>query len=124
MKLTRWSMSVLLLGSVGLRRASGEAYALAASRVEVAVVEPGVEGAAHARPLEVGDREPVGVAVAALVDDGVAEPALPDETEPDRGPPRRRVEAVALPLVEAVAGGGGPVGPQQRHRPPGPPAAP
>jgi hypothetical protein len=89
-------MSLLLL-RVG--RTGGQADALATPGVEVAVVEPVVEGRTHARPLQVGDREPVGVAVAALVDDGVAEATLPDEAEPDRGPARRGVEAVALPLV-------------------------
>src|SRR6478735_10978714 len=100
MKLTRWSISGLLL--VGSRGPGGEAGALAAHVVEVLVVEPRVERCAHARPLAVGDREPVGVAVAALVDEGVAEPALPDEAEPERSATRRRVEAVALPLVTAV----------------------
>src|SRR6478735_11059400 len=101
MKLTRWSISGLLL--VGSRGPGGQAGALAAHVVEVVVVEPGIERCAHARPLAVRDREPVGVAVAALVDEGIAEPALPDEAEPERCAARRRVEAVALPLVAAVA---------------------
>ena len=70
------------------RRACCETRALASRVVEVAVVEPVVEGLADPRPLEVGDREPVGVAVAALVDHGVAEAALPDEAQPDRGAAR------------------------------------
>ena len=82
---------------------AAEAGALAAGVVEVRRVQPGLVGGADARPLGVGDREPVGVAVAALVDHRVAEPALVGEAEPGRGRPRRLVEAVALPLVAAVA---------------------
>ena len=50
------------------------------------------------RPLGVGDREPVGVPVASLVDHRVAEPALVGEAVPDRSPSRRLVAGVALPL--------------------------
>ncbi len=100
----------------GGRAASRVPAALAAGVVEVGVVEPVVERAPHPRPLAVGDREPVGVAVAALVDQRVAEPALPDEAEADRGAARGRVEAVALPLVAPVAEVVEGVAQQQRHR--------
>src|SRR6478672_489676 len=49
-------------------REVGEAGALVAGVVEVGGVEPGLVGGAQAGPLGVRDGEPVGVAVAAVVD--------------------------------------------------------
>ena len=71
--------------------------------VEVRRVEPALVRRRESAPVPVGDREPRGVAVAALVDQGLAERALVAEPEPGGGRARGRVERVALPLVAAVA---------------------
>src|SRR5690606_18659300 len=71
--------------------------------IEIIGRQPLLHAAAHGRPFAVDDREPGGVAVAALVDDSLAENAFELEAEPRRGRARRRVEAVALPFVAPVA---------------------
>ena len=59
--------------------------ALAPLLVEVAWLEPLLVRAAQGRPFAIQDREPRGVAVAALVDDGLAEDALELEPQPRGG---------------------------------------
>ena len=53
-------------------------------------------------PLVIDDGIPGGVAVAALVHDGLAEDALEAEAEPFGRPARRRVQRIALPLEAPV----------------------
>src|SRR5438874_13198073 len=71
--------------------------------VEVRRVEPRFEGRAEPRPLAVDDREPRVIAVPPIPDTGLPEGPLVDEAQPLRRTPRRRVEAVAFPLVPPVA---------------------
>src|SRR5215831_12819428 len=80
-----------------------QALVLAACGVEIAGVEPALEGLFERRPFAVEDREPAGVAVAALVDRGLAEHAFVLESQSQRRGTRRRVERVAFPLVAPVA---------------------
>ncbi len=81
----------------------GQPPALAAVGVEVLRRQPALERAARGRPLAVEQREPRGVAVAALDDHVLAERALVGEAEALGGPARARVGGVALPLQAAVA---------------------
>src|SRR5215472_18714655 len=80
-----------------------QALALAACGVEIAGIEPALEGLFERRPFAVEDREPAGVAVAALVDSGLAEEALVAKAEAQCCGARWRVERVAFPLVTPVA---------------------
>src|SRR5215472_19100175 len=80
-----------------------QALVLAACGVEIAGIEPALEGLFERRPFAVEDREPAGVAVAALVDSGLAEEALVAKAEAQCCGARWRVERVAFPLVTPVA---------------------
>src|SRR5438067_956380 len=84
----------------GERRQAG---ALPPGIVEIAGIEPAFERGLDARPFAVGDREPGGVAIAALDDISLAENPL--EAEPvsrGRGA-RRRIQRIALPVIAAIA---------------------
>src|SRR5436309_2247500 len=76
---------------------------LTALRVEVRGIEPAFEHLLQRRSVAIGGGEPGGVAVAALVHEGVAEDALVRETEPQRRRPRRGAQRVALPLVAPIS---------------------
>src|SRR5687767_7684494 len=71
---------------------------LATRRVEVRRIEPRLERALDRRPFRIGDRIPRGVAVAALVDDGLAEDAFEGEAEAQRRGSGGRVQVIALPF--------------------------
>src|SRR5688572_3397227 len=84
-------------------RQGAKALLLLAVRIEIAGVEPGFVGRFQRLPLVVDDREPGGVAVAALVDGSLAEHAFEAETEARRRLARRFVQRIAFPFVAAVA---------------------
>ena len=96
------NMALAPLAVLPVMRASGAPLACL-RRVEVGRVEPGLERAFRCRPFPVDDRVPGRVAVAALVDGGLAEDALEAEAQPLRRRARGRVEGVAFPLVAPVA---------------------
>src|SRR5215472_3661765 len=80
-----------------------QALPLAACGVEIAGIEPALEGLFEGWPFAVEDREPAGVAVAALVDRGLPEQSLVAEAEAQCRGTRRRVKRVAFPLVAPIA---------------------
>src|SRR3546814_20379245 len=71
--------------------------------VEIRLVEPPRERRLQHRPSAVHDREPGGVAIAALVHGRLPEQPLVLEAEPRGGGARRGIQAVALPLVAPIA---------------------
>src|SRR4051794_4455010 len=85
------------------RASAPERAPLAARGVEVFGREPALEGGLARKPFLVGDREPGGVSVAALVDGRLTEEAFVLEAEPLGRGSRRRVQGIALPLVAAIA---------------------
>ena len=81
----------------------GEPAALAAVRVEVPGVEPGLEGGPRGRPFAVQQGVPGRVAARTLDDHVLARHALEGEAEPLRRPARADVGGIALPLDAPVA---------------------
>src|SRR5699024_6966536 len=101
---------------------------LPASGVEVRFVEPFEVRRSQGRPFGVDDREPRGVAVAALDHEVLPEHAFAGEAEPFGRPLRRPIVVIALPLEASEAAGeheigaeeerlGGRAGPRQRRTP-------
>src|SRR5712664_2740447 len=82
---------------------SRQRLALGAGRVEVVRCQPRLKCRPPDRPIPVGHPKPGGIPVAVLDDHVLAKHTLVDKTEPLRGPTRRSVERVALPLEPAVA---------------------
>src|SRR5205823_2107473 len=80
-----------------------ERLALASFAVEISRREPALERLLERRPFAIEDRVPGGIAVAALVDDRLAENAFEAEAEAVGGLARRRVERIAFPFITAVA---------------------
>src|SRR5438067_4383000 len=80
-----------------------QAHALVALGVEIAGIEPPLEGGFDRRPLAVDNRKPGGVAIAALDDVRLPEQPLKAKAVPRGGGARRRVERIALPFIAPVA---------------------
>ena len=66
-------------------------------------IEPALESGAQSRPLAVEDREPRGIAAAALVHCCLPEQPLIAEAEAQGRRPRRGVERVTFPFVAAIS---------------------
>src|SRR5690349_24383997 len=91
------SLHTLRSGSCAQRRP------LAAVVVEVLGRQPGLVGQADRGPFAIEDREPRGLAVAALDDHVLAEDALVGEAEALGGRARAGVGGVALPFQAPVS---------------------
>src|SRR5215470_10602888 len=76
---------------------------LTAFRVKIFRREPVLESNLDRRPFAIEDREPRRIAVAPLVDGGLAPDALEGEAEPSCCAPRSGIKRIALPGVAAIA---------------------
>src|SRR5215467_9232468 len=88
------------MGCGGQRR---QAHSLTAFGVKVLRCEPTLKSGLDLRPFAIEDREPRRIAVARLVDIGLAPDTLECEAEPGRCCPRSGIERIALPGVAAIA---------------------
>src|SRR5882757_10319330 len=96
-------MTAIAKSSSGFCAEADQAAALPALAVEIAGVEPRLEGGAQHRPFAVDDREPRRVAIAAACDHRLPEQPFIGEAEPGGGGAARQVQRIAFPFVAAVA---------------------